>query len=130
MSGKVTVDGRPLEQGTVTFIPNKARGNWSRSRPSASIKNGAYEVWTRGKVGAPPGWYRVVVDGFVASQRHGLRSYVLTPGDSGEAKGSWVPSPDPASHFSNYDQPLAIEVTASGDEPAYDLQLTRSRRRH
>ena len=60
--GRVLIEGRPLTTGTVTFQPDLARGNASKNLPMGLIDEvGAYELFTVGKPGAAPGWYKVVV---------------------------------------------------------------------
>jgi hypothetical protein len=62
VSGKVTVDDKPLTTGGVTFVPDKEKGNSSTEQPSALIsESGTYELYTDKKSGAPAGWYKVVV---------------------------------------------------------------------
>jgi hypothetical protein len=46
----------------VSFRPDPARGNTSQHHPTGEIDaNGNYELYTVGKKGAPPGWYKVLV---------------------------------------------------------------------
>jgi hypothetical protein len=61
VSGSVTVAGKPLTAGWVTFYPDRARGNASPRLPVAEIKAGSYELSTNGRPGAPCGFYKVVV---------------------------------------------------------------------
>jgi hypothetical protein len=61
VSGTVTVDGEPLEEGTITFIPDPSRGNSSAFFPSAKIENGRYVILSSGQRGAGLGWYKVIV---------------------------------------------------------------------
>ncbi|SRR5579883_183315 len=61
VSGKVTVDEEPLEEGTITFIPDPSKGNTSVFFATGVVENGAYQVLTEGKNGVPPGWYKVIV---------------------------------------------------------------------
>jgi hypothetical protein len=72
VSGRVTVDGNPLQSGIVTFYPNQSRGNTYLRSTAGEIKDGRYELLTYDKKGGarkgvPPGWYRVVVEGHVVS---------------------------------------------------------------
>jgi hypothetical protein len=64
IEGTVLVDGKPLVgmTGAVTFIPDKSRGNDSSFRAVGLIdKEGRYTLFTKGKPGAPPGRYKVIV---------------------------------------------------------------------
>src|SRR5262249_25269215 len=60
--GKVTVDAKPLNTGTVSFRPDKAKGNTEPHEPAANIEaDGTYKLYTAYKEGAPTGWYKVAV---------------------------------------------------------------------
>src|SRR4051794_919497 len=62
VAGKVTLAGKPLKVGTVSFRPDASRGNTSKHIPTGAIDAaGNYELVTVGKKGAPPGWYKVLV---------------------------------------------------------------------
>ena len=37
VAGKVTVDGKPLKSGTVSFRPDKAKGNNSAHQPNGTV---------------------------------------------------------------------------------------------
>ena len=63
VTGKVTIDGRPLESGNVTFIPTK--DNKTKAGVSGIVKGGEYTLVsgtsTANRSGAPPGWYKVTI---------------------------------------------------------------------
>jgi hypothetical protein len=62
--GKVTLDNVPLTSKTtiVLFKPDASRGNTSPFEPTGTVDaEGNYKLTTKGKNGAPPGWYKVVV---------------------------------------------------------------------
>jgi hypothetical protein len=61
VTGKVTVGGKPLASGMVSYRPDRKAGNKFGGEPLGEIKNGVYTLETRGKPGAPVGKYRVVV---------------------------------------------------------------------
>lgn len=62
VTGHVTLNGKPMTSGTVTFVPNKAKGNTSGEEPLGEINaQGEYTLQTRGKPGAALGWYKVTV---------------------------------------------------------------------
>ena len=74
VSGTVSVDGKLFQSGIVTFYPNHGRGNPYLGSAWGEIKDGKYELRTydengRERRGVPPGWYRVVVRGYAASDR-------------------------------------------------------------
>jgi len=58
LSGTVSLDGRPLEQGLVQFVPETGTG------PAAvgSITGGRFVAETAGRSGARPGRYRVRIE--------------------------------------------------------------------
>lgn len=120
VSGKVTVDGKPLSGGHVTFLPDVAIGPEGLKEASkmkttgASVgeigPDGTYKIYTGGKEGAPLGKYKVTVS------------------------PSMVPAPDatgaPATGFDKkysdaHDTPLRKEVVASAKPGDYDLKLTK-----
>jgi len=62
VGGKVTVDGKPLATGSVTFHPYVAKGNLTPHIPVGTVDvQGNYKLMTATKEGAPTGWYRVTV---------------------------------------------------------------------
>jgi hypothetical protein len=62
VSGKVTVDDKPLKSGGVTFVPDTEKGNNSTVNAIGQIKeDGTYELFTEGKPGVAPGWYKVLI---------------------------------------------------------------------
>lgn len=120
VSGKVTVDDKPLSGGSVTFIPDVPLGQEGTREASklgtsgASVgqigPDGTYKIYTGGKEGAPLGDYKVTVS------------------------PSMVPSPDakdaPATGFHKkysdaHDTPLKMKVVASPKPGEYDLKLTK-----
>lgn len=62
VSGTVTGGGKPLTKGVVVFHPDASKGNTTRHEPRGDLGDGgAFEMYTVGKAGAPPGWYKVTV---------------------------------------------------------------------
>jgi hypothetical protein len=63
VTGHVTLNGKPLTSGTVTFVPDKAKGNNSGDEPLGELNaQGEFTVQNRGKPGAALGWYKVTVN--------------------------------------------------------------------
>src|SRR5262245_43695839 len=61
---RVLVDGQPLrgKAGSVLFKPDLSRGPASSHEAAGTIdEEGGYVLFTEGKKGASPGWYKVVV---------------------------------------------------------------------
>jgi hypothetical protein len=105
VSGKVTVDGKPLISNacTIMFAPDK--GNPLQKIPSAPLdEKGSYRISTGGQDGIPPGWYRV---------------YVAF--DARQSKGK--PPPFHPKYLDAAKSPLSIEVVANPQPGAYDLDL-------
>jgi hypothetical protein len=62
VSGRVTLDNKPLTTGLVSFRPDKSKGNTNAVEPRGKISDdGTYTLETNGKPGAPTGAYKVVV---------------------------------------------------------------------
>lgn len=67
VSGTVTMDGKPVNGGVLSFSPDASKGNTARLSCIAPIKEGRYELNTLGVQrsetgsGAPLGWYKVIV---------------------------------------------------------------------
>jgi hypothetical protein len=118
VAGKVTVDGRPLADGTVVCWPDPAKGNPGKQPATGAISSaGNYELYTtNGEKGAPPGWYKAIVFPYT------LNAIERVPKRAPEE----IPdSPVPAPYMDLDTTPLSIEVTERPAEEAYDLKLTR-----
>jgi hypothetical protein len=117
VSGEVTLDGNTLtvKNGTVVFYPDAAKGNTSTFEPTGAIdKNGRYTLNTKGKKGAPPGWYKVVVTGVAGSPQHARDPHQGRP-----VARSGVPTRYGQAKTSD----LSVEVVEKAGEGAYDLKL-------
>jgi hypothetical protein len=119
VAGKVTLEGKPLQVGTVSFRADTSKGNKTMHVPNAEIDSqGNYELVTQGKKGAPPGWYKVVV----FANAHDLVALSAPPTTARPAAPKWmmhVKYTDPST------TPLAIEVVATPSAGAYDLNVTK-----
>lgn len=63
VSGKVTLKGKALTRGTVSYRADKLRGSKETLEPYAEIQpDGTYTLYTNKKPGAPPGKYIVLVE--------------------------------------------------------------------
>jgi hypothetical protein len=111
VSGKVTLDNKPVHGGGVSFIPDASKGNTARVSCVGRINaQGRYELTTTavkgsdsGK-GAPLGWYKVTL-------------LTTLPGAPEIKVHSKYLDPDKT--------PLSIEVVADPAPGAYDLKLTK-----
>jgi hypothetical protein len=113
ISGKVTLDGRPLERGNIAFVPEAGAGT---AGAAAEIADGAYAI--PAAQGPTPGRYRVEV--------HSVRPTGATakkpvdPDYAGEQTVDLIP---PRYHR---DSTLAAEVKA-GAPNTFDFALESAR---
>lgn len=106
VSGRATVDGKPLvsSASTIMFAPDK--DNRIQRIPSAALdENGMFQVNTGAQDGVPLGWYKV---------------YVAF--DARQSKGK--PPPFHSRYLDPATSPFSIEVVANPKPGAYDLKLT------
>jgi hypothetical protein len=110
VAGTVTVGGKPLTTGSVTFHPDAGKDNTSRHIPVGTIdEQGGYKLSSATNDGAPPGWYKVTVTAQApidpmnpyAPPKHLISPKFADANTSG----------------------LEIEVVASPAPGAYDLKL-------
>lgn len=120
VTGRLTLDGIPITAKTtiVLFQPDASKGNTSPFEATGTVDaKGNYTLNTKGKIGAPPGWYKVAVSARDdASPVHpkdakGQRpvAHSLLPSKYGLAKSSG----------------LSIEVVETPAAGAYDLKLSK-----
>lgn len=112
--GRVIVAGKPLTAGSVSFRPDVARGNTSQHHPTGAIDaDGNFELYTAGKKGAPPGWYKVLV--FADANASSGRAVHPSP-------PKWLTS---AKYTDVATTDLAVEVVVNPEPDRYDLKLDR-----
>jgi hypothetical protein len=107
VEGKVTLAGKPLNEGAVTFVP--ADESLPPPWPEGAIAaGGTYTLQTRGEPGAPAGTYRAIIE----------------PGDDKNIALSIDPR-----YCNSKQTPLQIQVSQDPTAGAYDLALkSRSKR--
>ena len=119
VAGRITVNGEPLVAPTamILFKPDAGRGNQSPFEPAGTPDaEGRYTLSTRGKPGAPPGWYKVIV------------TATTLEADAPQGKRAGRPHPKslaPAKYGQAHTTDLAVEVVESPAPGAYDLKLAR-----
>jgi hypothetical protein len=112
VAGKVTVNGKPLTFGAVSFRPDPSKGNQTRHHPTGEIDaQGNFELYAAGRKGAPPGWYRVLVYAD-ENQKQGA-THPLPP--------RWAVHPK----YTDEQTTVRLEVVQKPAPDAYDLKLTR-----
>jgi hypothetical protein len=101
-SGKVTLDGQPMPEGVLKFIPDASKGNIYRVSCSGPISKGQWNLVTSGMAradtgsGAPVGWFKVIY---------------THPSEGSKAPGASA-APKVAAKFYREDTtPISIELT-------------------
>jgi hypothetical protein len=107
VSGKVTLDGKPLTRGTVRYFLVDAPVNAVVPRGSLD-ESGTYTLTTGGKPGAPAGKYKVCV---------------FEDPDAGKKAGANSQVSIPMIYRDQVNTPLTVEVV-SGAAGSYDLTLS------
>ena len=107
VSGKATVDGKPLNSKLITILFAPDKGNPLKKIPSAAVdEDGNYTMSTGATGGVPLGWYKVHVHW-----------------DSKNAHGQ--PCPVHPRFLESELTTLSIEVVPNPQPGAYDLKFTR-----
>ena len=119
VGGTITINGQPLvaQSAMILFKPDASRGNLSQFDAAGTPDGeGHYTLSTAGKVGAPPGWYKVVVTA--------TTSEISFP--SGRRRDHPRPKSLVAAKYGQVTTTaLAVEVVESPGPGAYDLKLTQ-----
>ena len=109
--GTVTLTGRRLTAGYVSYRADAGQGNQTLHIPTGQISaEGRYELFTNGRAGAPPGWYKVLV--FADENQRQGAVHPLRPKWLTDEKYTQEETTD-----------LRVEVKTPAAETAYDLQL-------
>jgi hypothetical protein len=118
--GMVRLQGEPLtaKSTAILFKPDVGRGNHSPFEPAGTVdRAGQYKLTTRGKPGAPPGWYKVIVTAYEAPPEH--------PKGTRRGGRPVATSLVAAKYGLAETTPLAVEVVAEPKPGAYDLTLSK-----
>jgi len=108
VTGKVTVDGKPLGGKLITILFAPDKGNPIQKIPAAAVEpDGTYVMRTGATGGVPLGWYKVHIHW-----------------DSKNAQGQ--PCPVHPRFLEAGLSTLSIEVVAKPQPGAYDLKFTRN----
>ena len=118
-AGTVTLDGQPLKEGILEFVPDPSKGNSLRVACTGPISNGRFNLLTAGMnradngTGAPVGWFKV---------------RYMNPNERGhdpnnpKAKDD---SPRVADKYrSEETTPISIELTDPPPAEGYKIELT------
>ena len=105
VTGRITLDGEPLQKGTVCFVADSDAGNTVRVNPVSAIKaDGAFELMSDGEAGAPVGKYKVTVN--VQTMDPETNDVELDP-----------------KYASAESTPISIEVVKEPTAGAYDIKI-------
>jgi hypothetical protein len=116
--GKVMVNGHTWTIGDVGFFPDPTRGNTSGQASIGVITHdGTYRLFTAGKPGAPPGWYKVVL---WATNDPAAAGNPWGP-DGKRRPIQWLIDPKFTSAETT---PLSKEVVEQASTGHYDLEVT------
>jgi hypothetical protein len=118
--GKMTFNNTPWTAKNTVILckPDGAKGNKSPFEPSGTVDaEGNYTLTTKGKNGAPPGWYKVVVTA------HEEEAPVHPKGP--QSKRPVSKSLLPARYGQAQTTDLSIEVVERPAPGAYDLKLSK-----
>jgi hypothetical protein len=115
VTGTVTLDGRPVNGGLLTFSPDSAKGNAAKISCTSPVREGRYDLETVGITrndsgpGVPPGWYKV--------------TYQMLDLGTKKKPQAEVQVND---KFKNVETtPLSVEVKDNPEPGAYDFKLTK-----
>jgi hypothetical protein len=117
VEGKATVDGKPLTEGFVAFVPVQQASVPLEIRGTVEA-DGSYKMSTNGKPGVPKGRYKVTVNTLVP----GKVADPSQPLPAKPAAGPAVPARKANVRYENADSTvLSVEVPAG----PFELKLTR-----
>jgi len=118
VSGTVTLDGQPLKEGILEFVPDPAKGNNLRVSCTGPISNGRFNLMTAGMdradngKGAPVGWFKV---------------RYMNPNERGYDPNSKTEDKSPKvadKYRSEETTPISIELTDPPPAEGYKIELT------
>jgi hypothetical protein len=116
--GTVTLDGEPLKEGVLEFVPDVSKGNNLRVSCMGPISNGRFNLTTAGMdradngAGAPVGWFKV---------------RYFNPNERGYDPNSKVKDDSPRVaniYLSEETTPISIELTDPPPPEGYKIELT------
>ncbi len=105
--GTVTLDGKPVDDGSVSFQPPDGNGPTA----GASVKAGQFEVLT----GLKPGTYKVTVRGVVKTGRQQPAGPPLPPGTMIDEMVMYPPT-------GQNPEPVTVEVKVGEPPLTFDLK--------
>ena len=61
VTGKLTLNGRPLKRATIVFTPDRTKGASGPQSFDVTADDGAFRLRTTDGMGAVPGWHQITV---------------------------------------------------------------------
>jgi len=116
--GTVTLDGEPLNQGILEFVPDPSKGNNLRVSCTGPISNGRFNLITAGMnradngKGAPVGWFKV---------------RYMNPNERGDDPNTKQKDTSPRvadKYRSEEKTPISVELTDPPPPEGYKIELT------
>jgi len=116
--GTVTLDGQPLNEGVLEFVPDPSKGNTLRVSCAGPISNGRFNLTTAGMnkadngKGAPVGWFKV---------------RYLNPNERGDDPNTKQKDKSPRvadKYRSEETTPILVELTDPPPAEGYKIELT------
>ena len=116
--GTVTLDGQPLTEGVLEFVPDPSKGNTLRGSCMGPHSNGRFNLTTAGMdradngAGAPVGWFKV---------------RYFNPNERGFDPNTKEKDPSPKvadKYLSEETTPISIELTDPPPPDGYKIELT------
>jgi hypothetical protein len=114
-SGTVTLDGQPMPEGILQFIPDSSKGNNLRLGCSGPVSKGQWNLVTSGMerantgTGAPVGWFKVIY---------------THPTEGSKAPGASAAPNVALKYRSEQTTPISIELTDPPPAEGYKIELT------
>jgi hypothetical protein len=114
-AGTVTLDGQPLSEGVLKFIPDASKGTSYRVSCSGPISNGRWNLVTSGMdradtgTGAPVGWFKVIY---------------THPNEGSKAPGASAAPKVAEKYYREETTPISIELTDPPPDGGYNIALT------
>jgi len=114
-TGKVTLDGQPMTEGVLKFIPDMTKGNNLRLSCSGPISNGQWNLVTSGVeradtgTGAPVGWFKVIY---------------THPNEGSKLPGASAAPKVALKYYREDTTPLSIQLTEPPPDTGYTIELT------
>src|SRR5256885_7332077 len=112
-SGTVTLDGQPLPEGVLKFIPDVSKGTTYRVSCSGPVSNGRWNLVTSGMegadtgTGAPVGWFKVIY---------------THPNEDSKAPGASAAPKVADKYRSEATTPISIELTDPPPPEGYKIE--------